>query len=79
MVLWDSVSLVMTKPSIIHFLFYTAAFLVIQLSPSCPVTLKGCQNTNSLYYTGLLLKLHSDVQVWAILFFLQSKMQPSHF
>lgn len=52
---------------------------MIQLSPSCPVTLKGCQNTNSLYYTGLLLKLHSDVQVWAILFFLQSKMQPLHF
>lgn len=49
------------------------------LNRSCPATLKGCQNSNSLYYTELFLKLHSDMQVWAILFFLQSKMQPSHF
>lgn len=69
----------MPKDSIINFLFYAYAFLVNHLNPSCPVTLKGCQSSNSLYYTELFLKLQSDVQVWAILFFLQSKVQPSHF
>lgn len=79
MVLWDSVNVTMTKPNMIHSLFNAFAFLVSRLSPSCPVTLEGCQNANSFYYTDLILKLHGDVQVWAILFFLQSKMQPSHF
>lgn len=79
LVLWDSANVTMTKPSITHFVFYALAFLVSRLNPSCPVTLEGCQNSNSLYYTELFLKLHGDVQVWAVLFFLQSKMQPSHF
>lgn len=69
----------MSRDSVISFLFYAYAFLVNHLNPSCPATLKGCQNSNSLCCTELFLKLHSDVQVWAILFFLQSKMQPSHF
>ena len=77
MVLWDSVNLMVSKDSIIHFLFYAHAVLVNHLNPSCPVTLKGCQSRNSLYYTELFLKLPGDVQVWAILFFLQSKTQPS--
>lgn len=63
----------MSKHSKMNFFLLSASAFLFQAWLPC--AFKGVSNSNSFYSPELFPKLHSDVEVWAVLFFLQSETQ----